>query len=338
MKTPRRVALAFAGILATIGLGASPIQEDDSPRVAFVTNGVASFWVIAQKGAEDAGRKTGAEVSVHMPTSGISDQKRILEDLMVKRVDGIAVSPIDPANQTRLLDQIASRTHLITHDSDAPGSRRLCYIGMDNYAAGWMCGELVRKSMPDGGKIAIFIGRLEQDNARRRRQGVIDAVLGRVMDPSRYDKPGQLLEGGGFTIVGTYTDQFDRAKGKANAEDVLSRHPDIDGMVGLFAYNPPLILEALKGAGKLGEVKVIAFDEDAETLDGIKSGTVVGTIVQNPYMYGFKSVEVLDALARGERAVLPANGMIDIPARTITSKNVEAFRKDLDEKLGKTSS
>ena len=338
MKSSRRITLVLAGILATIGLGAAPVQEKDAPRVAFVTNGVASFWVIAQKGAEDAGKKVGADVSVHMPTSGISDQKRILEDLMVKRVDGIAVSPIDPANQTRLLDQIARRTNLITHDSDAPDSQRLCYIGMDNYAAGWMCGELVKESMPDGGKIAIFIGRLEQDNARRRRQGVIDAVLGRTKDAKRYDKPGAKLEGGGFTIVGTYTDQFDRAKGKANAEDVLSRHPDITTMVGLFAYNPPLILEALKGAGKLGKVKVIAFDEDAETLDGIKAGTVEGTIVQNPYMYGFKSVEVLDALSKGDRSVLPKTGMIDIPARTITKGNVDAFRKDLNEKLGKSDS
>ena len=109
-------------------------------------------------------------------------------------------------------------------------------------------------------------------------------------------------------------------------------------MVGLFAYNPPLILEALKGAGKLGKVKVIAFDEDAETLDGIKAGTVEGTIVQNPYMYGFKSVEVLDALSKGDRSVLPKNGMIDIPARTITKGNVDAFRKDLNEKLGKSDS
>jgi ribose transport system substrate-binding protein len=194
---------------------------------------------------------------------------------------------------------------------------------------------LVKETLPDGGKIAIFIGRLEQDNARRRRQGVIDAVLGRSSDPTRYDKPGSSIEGGGFVIVGTYTDQFDRAKGKANAEDVLSRHPDIDGMVGLFAYNPPLILEALKGAGKTGEVKVIAFDEADETLDGIKAGSVSGTIVQNPYMYGYRSIEVLDALSKGDRSVLPANGMIDIPARKITSKNVEAFRKDLNEKLGK---
>jgi ribose transport system substrate-binding protein len=323
--------VAFATLL-----GGTSRQEEAPPRLAFVTNGVASFWVIAQKGAEDAGKKLGAEVSVHMPPAGISDQKRILEDLMAKRVDGIAVSPIDPANQTRLLNAVARRTNLITHDSDAPKSNRLCYIGMDNYLAGRMCGDLVKEAMPNGGEVAIFIGRLEQDNARRRRQGVIDSLLGRSVDGERYDKPGKTLTGNSFTIVGTYTDQFDRAKGKANAEDVLSRYPKIDAMIGLFAYNPPLILEALKGAGKLGTIKVIAFDEADETLDGIKAGVVVGTIVQNPYMYGYKSMEVLNALAKGDRSVLPKSGMIDIPARSITAKTVDAFRKDLDAKVRKT--
>ncbi len=129
------------------------------------------------------------------------------------------------------------------------------------------------------------------------------------------------------------TDQFDRAKGKANAEDALSRHPDVDGMVGLFAYNPPLILEALRQAGKLGAVKVIAFDEADETLQGIIDGHVHGTVVQNPYEYGYRSVEVLAALARGDRTVIPEGGFIDIPARSIRSDNVQAFWDDLNAKL-----
>ena len=73
----------------------------------------------------------------------------------------------------------------------------------------------------------------------------------------------------------------------------MSRHPDVDGLVGLFAYNPPLILEALEGAGKIGEIKVIAFDEDDETLQGIIDGTIEGTIVQQPYEFGYQSVKYL---------------------------------------------
>lgn len=321
-------------VAAFVMLAATPLKVEEKPRVAFVTNGVASFWTIAEKGAEAGGDEFDADVSVHMPVSGVSDQKRMLEDLVVRGVDGIAVSPIDPVNQTDFLDRIARRTTLITHDSDAPNSDRLVYIGMDNYDAGRMCGKLIKKALPDGGEVFIFIGRLEQDNARRRRQGVIDELLDRSHDPTRYDPPGSKLEGEKYVVLGTLTDQFDRAKGKANAEDVLTRHPDVDAMVGLFAYNPPLILEALRGAGRLGKVEVIAFDEANETLQGIKDGTVAGTIVQNPFEYGRQSVRVLAAYERGDTSVIPKSGMIDIPARTITVENVDAFWTDLKEKTG----
>ncbi len=321
--------------LAALGLLVSCGQSNDSQtKIAFVSNGVASFWTIAQRGVEKAGVDLDVAVSVHMPAEGISDQKRMLEDLVTRGVDGVAVSPIDPENQTELLNQIGEHTTMITHDSDAPDSNRLVYIGMDNYKAGRMCGELVKEALPDGGKIMIYIGRLEQDNARRRRQGVIDEILGREYNPANYDPPGNVLSGGGYEILGTLTDQFDRVKGKANVEDTLSRHPDIDGMVGLFAYNPPLILEALEQAGKIGEVKVISFDEADESLQGIIDGSVHGTVVQNPYMYGYHSVEILKAIISGDSSVIPENKFIDIPARHIRKDNVEAFWADLKEKVG----
>ncbi|RMF38620.1 MAG: sugar ABC transporter substrate-binding protein [Planctomycetota bacterium] len=335
--------LAVAVIL-TIGCNRSSksssggdVSGTDRPQLAYVTNGVASFWVIAEAGAKQGGEEFNADVEVHMPAEGISDQKRIVEDLLTKGVDGIAISPIDPANQTDLLNKAAKYCKLITHDSDAPESNRLCYIGMDNYVAGRMCGELVREAIPDGGKIAIFIGRLEQDNARRRWQGTVDAILGRPADPNRSDPFENEIQEGPWHIVGTYTDQFDRAKGKANAEDAMSRHPDLAAMVGLFAYNPPLMLEALKQGGKLGKIKVIAFDEADETLQGIKEGYVHGTVVQNPFEYGRQSIRILAGLCRGqtlEELGVPENRIVDIPARQIRQDNVDEFWAELKKNLG----
>ncbi len=314
--------------------GSPPAATGKKKRVAFVSNGVAAFWTIAETGVKHAGEKFGLDVSVHMP-AGIEDQKTMVEDLITRGVDGIAISPIDPSNQTEILNKAAARTKLITHDSDAPDSNRMLYIGMDNYTAGRMCGQLVKEALPKGGKLMIFIGRLEQDNARRRRQGVIDEVLGRSVDPKRYDPPDQVLTGNGFTILGTLTDQFDRAKGKANAEDTLARHTDLAAMVGLFGYNPPLLIEALDRAGKLGKVKLIAFDEADETLDGIQKGVVYGTVVQNPYLYGYRSVELLGELAKGTPGVVPESKFIDIPARQIRKDNVDEFWSDLKAKLKK---
>ncbi|TWU55706.1 D-ribose-binding periplasmic protein precursor [Rubripirellula reticaptiva] len=324
----------------TVGCGSSKQSKSSSaqtrPSVAYVTNGVAAFWVIAKSGVNQAGEDFDADVSVLMP-SDISDQKRMIEDLITKGTDGFAVSPIDPDNQNELLNKAAKFAHVITHDGDAPNSDRECYIGMDNYLAGRMCGELVAQALPEGGKIALFIGRVEQDNARRRRQGLIDELLGRSEDSSRFDPPDAEIKEGKWHIVGTYTDQFDRVKGKANAEDAMSRHSDLAGMVGLFEYNPPLMLEAISQAGKLGKIQVIGFDEADETLQGIVDGHVYGTIVQNPYEYGYQSVRVLAGLSRGQTLAeleIPESGFLNIPATQIRRDNVDEFWTKKKQILG----
>ena len=340
-RTSTLLALFSAAFLALCGCSKSDDggsagggESNDKPHVAFITNGIASFWTLAEAGADDGAKEFDAKVDVRMPSSGIVDQNQIIEDLLVKGIDGIAISPIDGVNQNGKLNDAADRCFLITHDSDAPDSNRLAYIGMDNYTAGRMCGELVKEAMPGGGEIMIFIGRLEQDNAKRRRQGVIDEILGRDIDPTRYDPPDARLEGNGFVILDTRTDDFTQAGSQAQVEDALVRYPDIDGMVGLFAYNPPAILNGLRNAGKLGQVTIVGFDEDEATLQGIKDGHVFGTVVQNPYEYGRQSVRVLAALVRGDKSVIPESGFIDIPARKITPANVEEFHADLKQKLG----
>ena len=304
------------------------------PKFALVTTGVASFWDVCRKGGEDAGKELGVDVEVLMPYSG-DDQKSKLEDLLAKGVDGIAVAAIDPINQAGLFDEVAENSILITMDNDAPTTKRQVFVGMDNYDAGWMGGELVKEAIPEGGEVVLFIGGLEQDNAKRRRQGVIDCLLGREKDANRYDAPGQSQIGAKYTVLATLTDQFDRAKGKANVENMLTKHEGVDAMVGLFAYNPPLILEALKQVRRIGEVKVIGFDEDEFTLQGIKNGSVHGTVVQDPYGYGKRSIQILHALSKGDTSVIPENKFVDIPARQIRKDNVDAFWSDLNSKLGK---
>lgn len=322
-------------LLLLVLLISSCVGNRDSSKIhlAFVTNGVTSFWQIAKAGVDHAARDFDIRATVQMPVEGISDQKRIVQDLLTVGVDGIAISPIDPSNQIDLINNTARNTILITQDSDAPGTDRLCYIGMDNYLAGRLCGQLVKEAVPLGGEIAILVGRLEQDNARQRRQGVIDELLGRSMLAQRYDAPGTRLEGNKYTVVATLTDQYDRVKAKANAEDVLSRFPNLDAIVGLFAYNGPLSLEALKQADLVGKIQIIAFDEAIQTLQAIKEGAIFGTVVQDPYRYGYESIRVLASLVRGDRSVLPPQGFLNIPARQIRQDNIENFWVELKTKL-----
>ncbi|KAA5543891.1 substrate-binding domain-containing protein [Roseiconus nitratireducens] len=331
-------ASASADAAAEATGGSVPEQvkrsQEDNLKVAYVTNGIASFWVIAEAGCKAAEKDLGVECLVRMP-DGAADQKRMLEELITDDVAGVAVSPIDPANQTGILNTVAENTNLITQDSDAPDSNRLAYIGMNNYQAGRMCGQLVKEAMPDGGDVIIFVGRLGQLNADQRRQGVIDELLNRDNDPERaFDPADKVLKGDKYTILDTRTDNFDFALAKSRAEDAIAKYPDVGCMVGLFAYNPPNILEAIRGADKVGEIKVVAFDEDDRTLQAIKDGECYGTIVQNPFQYGYKSVELLTKLARGDKSALPEGGFLDIPARAIRQDNVQAYWDELKALTG----
>ena len=211
---------------------------------------------------------------------------------------------------------------------------------MDNYQAGRLCGALIEEALPNGGPIVLLVGNLDQDNSRRRRQGIIDQLFGRSLDAGRFDPQDAVLKGPKYEIRATFTDQTDHAKGKAAAQDALARWEDLACMVGLFEYEPPLILEAVKSAGKLGKVAMVAFDENEGTLQGIVDGHIHGTVVQNPYEYGHASIALLARLAR-ERdpakraALLPPGGFLDIPARRIVRDNVRAFWDDLKQKTGK---
>jgi ribose transport system substrate-binding protein len=148
-------------------------------KVAFVSNNAEEFWKIAERGCEKAARDFNVEVEFRMPANGTADEQRaILEDLLTKGVKGIAVSPNDSDNQGQFFDGIAAKVPLIATDNDLPkGSKRLCYVGTDNVAAGKAAGELAKKARPDGGKYVIFVGKLDAKNAQERRRGVID-VLG----------------------------------------------------------------------------------------------------------------------------------------------------------------
>ena len=345
----KRIAVTLAAFASiALGLAAAPhadlveaqkariaaMKESPKkrPHVAFVSNGVADFWTIAKAGAIAAGKQLGCQVTVEFPGGGLGDQKRMLEDLVTRGVDGISVSPIDPVNQMDVLKLVAERSLLITNDSDAPTAPRLCYIGMDNYEAGLMCGRLAREGCK-GGEVAIFIGRLEQDNAKRRRQGFIDGLLGRAPDATRYDEPAKVINEAGYTIVGTWTDGFDRAKAKANIEDVMTKHPKLALVTGLFEYNSSLAVEVLKQTGKAGAVQLAAFDEGADVIQGIKDGTVLGTVVQDPYGYGFESVRVLNAFCKGDMSMVPANGVLNIPAKVIRKADAEAFWNELKARI-----
>ena len=310
-------------------------SKGEKVKIAYVTNGIAEFWNIAKAGAMAAEKEFGCEVKVVMPVAEggrVANQNAEIQKLLADNYKGIAVSPIDPSNQNSILNEVGDNAEFITHDSDAPDSNRKLFIGMSNYDAGFMVADLVKKAIPDGGNIVIFVGSVDQLNGRQRRQGVIDGLLGREKDPNRMDPIDNEQKGDKYTVLATYVDNFDEALKSAQPEQALAKYEKIDCMIGLFEYNPPKIFSALKSADKLGKIKVIGFDENVETLQQIRDGNCEATLVQNPYEYGYQSVKVLYHLLNGDESDLNDAKYLDVPARVIDKSNVDEFEKDLNEK------
>lgn len=294
-----------------VGLLAMPASAAKKLKLAFVTNNASTFWTIARKGCEEGVRQAGdVSLDFRIPSTGsAAEQQQLLDDLVAKGVDGIAVSPIDPANQTEALNRVAEQTLLITHDSDAPKSKRVAYIGTDNIAAGVESGKLILEALPNGGKIMLFVGTLDATNARERCARIKKA-----------------LEGSNVTILDVRTDETDRVRAKNNVQDALAKYPDIACLVGLWSYNGPAILNAVREAGPAGKVKIVCFDEEEETLNGVVEGSIFGTVVQQPYEFGRQARLKMAASLRGDGAAFPANGIEIVPTLSIKKDTVAAFQ------------
>ena len=325
------------------GCGEKPGEEgaDSQASFAYVTNGVDPFWDLCAAGVGIAEKEFGVSCEVLMPPKGVVDQKRMMETLLAKGIDGIAVSPVDAENQTPFLNEVAENTILITNDSDAPKSKRLVFIGTNNYKAGRALGGLVKKALPDGGEVMLFVGRLEPLNARQRRQGVIDELLGRPeqsLEQVNYDPvdaTNLTAEGSKYNILDTRTDNFDKARAKSNAEDTIAKYKDLKCMVGLFAYNSPSCIDAIKEADKLGSIKICGFDEQDALLKAITDGHAYGTISQQPWEYGYESIKMLKKISEGTQ---PENTYQEVSFLEVTQENIDEFwakKKEMAE-LGKS--
>lgn len=313
--------LLLVAAVALLGAACSKTGAGKRHKVAFVTNNASDYWTIARKGTEKAQAEIpNVDVDFRIDSDGTAaEQQRVVDDLLAKGIEGIAISPVDPANQTPMLNKAAAQALVITQDSDAPNSNRSCYIGTDNVAAGRQAGELVKEALPQGGKIMVFVGVLDAANAQQRYQGLKEA-----------------LQGSKVQIVDVRTDNTDRVRAKSNAADTLVNNPDIAGMVGLWAYNGPAILGAVRDAGKIGKVKIVCFDEDDETLAGIKEDAIYATVVQQPFEFGRQSIEMMVKILDGDRSMIPASKQILVPTVGIKKDGVEAFITKINQLRGRS--
>jgi ribose transport system substrate-binding protein len=324
MRLVMRFGLVLALAATTLGCkknepAAPPPSASPTPgsyRFAFVTNNSSDFWNIAEKGVRKAEKDLGIKAQVFRPLkTEVSEQQRFIEDILVQGFDGMAICAINPDAMTPLLDRVAAKMPVVVHDSDAPKSQRKAFVGTNNVEAGRLAGQAAIAALKQAGitkgKVAMFVGRIDMQNSIDRKQG-IDETLGK--------QPG-------IEILPIFLDGADRTKAKKNVEDALARYPDLVMVVGLWSYNGPAMVDAVRGSTRAKKPLIVAFDEEEETLKAVDDGLIFATIVQKPFEFGYQSMKALKDVKDGK--TIPT--VIDTGISTIKKDNLATFWAELRE-------
>ena len=314
--------------------------EGPKPRLAVVTGGSGPYWQAIANGARSAARDLDVDVEIKMSESDedVGAQMKIMLNLDLEQLDGVAISPLDAEAQTRRIGDLGDQVFVVTVDSDAPHSTRMCYVGASNLDAGHECGELVKEALPDGGKVAVLLANLTKDNLVERKKGLeevlVEAPLSESPDEEQFESD--------YTLVAFLVDDGDDERCEAQLRELVSAHDDLAGIVGLNARHGPILLRVLEDMGRLGQIKLITFDAAEETLAGIEAGNIYATVAQDPYQYGYEAVRLLSSYCRrDESRSLPPPGVystMTIKTNIVRQDDVAEFRRVWNERLTEVAS
>jgi ribose transport system substrate-binding protein len=239
---------------------------------------------------------------------GGEEQEEIVQDLVVKKVDGIAVAPANAAAMAHALEAAkAAAIPVLTFDSDVlPESRslRLAYVGTDNYEIGVNIAKIVRTIKPKGGTICIQSGGAAAANHNERMKGIRDTLAGTVSP----EPPGVRLTGqDGWTEVDgcpLYTND-DFPLSVQQFQDIMLKNPGLDAFASTagFAQTVPDANRAAVAPFKAkiadGEFALVSADTLPIQIEQMKEGLSRGQVGQRPFEMGYKSMVALEAIKEG---------------------------------------
>jgi ribose transport system substrate-binding protein len=284
-----------------------------------VPKGVHPYYIPCYQGFVDAAAKYGIKVEEAVPQQfSVPLQVQVIEDLIVQKVDGIAISANDDVG---LVPVIAEATKagikVITFDAPAPSSAALCYIGTDNKSAGSAAATQMAKLMGNKGNLIILQGGLTASNLNLRTQGFKETMAQIAPNIKILDV---VDEGGDLSVTQTKTEAILEAYPKLNAIFAVSAE--------IAGANSAVKDAIAKGRLKQGQIILGGFDDVTTTLDGIKDGTIAFCLVQKTYKMGWLSIENLLAATQGKTLQNIDTGMV-----IVTKANVATYMDDMKKEF-----
>ncbi|WP_454858582.1 sugar ABC transporter substrate-binding protein [Rhizobium binxianense] len=259
------------------------------------------YWAAFEKGAKEKGKELGVDVQVVSPPSETDVQAQIsqIEDLIAQKVSGIALAPTDPAALGPVVDEAKEAKIPVVFVDGAGSNEGVPFVGTNNLKGGELAGDFMCKKLPKGSEVAIL-------------QGVMTTTNG----ADRYNGAKQALEACGMKVVAAQPADWDRAKGQAVTETILTGNPNI---AGIFGSNDNMALgavEALKAAAKLDKVMVVGYDANPDAANSILAGELTASVAQAPAKMAGLGIQSLVDMKAGKQVA-----MVTDPGTVLVTKD-----------------
>jgi len=251
-------------------------------RIAVIPKATSHvFWLSVQKGSFAAGKEFNVEVLWNGPAqeTEYARQIQILDSMVAQRVDGIAIAATERKALVASVERaVAAGIPVTVFDSGLDSQNYLSYVATDNVEAGRVGARTLAKFLGGKGQVGLVMHAPGSASTMDREKGFTEVVE---------------REFPGMKIVASQFGMSDRAKSRAAAENILTAHPDLDG---IFASSEPSSLGAalaLKARGLADKVTLVAFDSSDSMIDDLRSGAIDAMVVQDPYRMGYEAVKTL---------------------------------------------
>lgn len=334
------IGLTLVLVVAVNGLALSaPFATTDPPSkqqyvfVNYVAG--AEVWGPVYQAFDEAAKMLGVKLTRKGPIEfDVAAQVRILDELVALRPDGVIVATADPESPRDAINRLMDAgIPVITFDTDSPDSKRLTYIGIDSfqngYEAGLFLGQYLTAKYGKTKTIEVgFSGIVGNYNCEERRRGYLKAFSSRFPN---------------IKEAAYVDDQSDVVRAINVQRDMLTAHPNIKAIIALDGLAGPSAVRALRETGKTGQVAVMAFDYNKDTLEYIKRGSILATVANKGHRLGpFYALHLLYWLvndkvqiAPGWRSaglsLVPTPNWIDTGVSIVTQDSVDLLIKLLSK-------
>ena len=325
LRSPIHFCAFFVLGISMASCGTESYHQKEERYVFVTTNVNLPYWQEAEAGAQDAGKWLGVKVEVAGPEKFSPEEElAAFQKAVGEKPSGILLSTSRENIFKDAIDgAIAQGIPVICVDSDAPNSKRITFIGTDNYRAGMESGKRMADLLKGKGNIVI-VTIPGQNNLDERVRGVNDAFK----------------KSPGIKVVQTLDDKGDPRNANDQISALLAKtsKEKVDGIICLEASGGSGAAEALHRLDQSGKIPIVAFDKDPETLDFVQQGVIAATIAQKPYVMSYYGIKFLDDLHHNavhefkewnSAPVTPMPTFVDTGTAIVDKSNLTAFRDAL---------